>query len=210
MASAKSLSPDSTSMDAPAWSTRRWANATGGVGLLGIVTISLFYTVGGIFGPLNDLCNAAMALLSVGLAWRLRPGPGARFGRWLVGVAGLGAAIAVWGSVLVVSRRTGWYLAGLYSTLGFGFIGLWLGQLNTAAAAWPRGLARFGRLTGAAMALGLLAVPGIARGIDAPATAPWWAHAGYLGGLGWFVLYPIWCLWLGRALAGARAAVAAD
>lgn len=194
------------SRDLHSRSTGWWVSATGGAGLLGIVTISLLYTVGGIFGPLNDLCNAAVALLSAGLAWRLRPRPGARLSGWLVGVAGLGAAIAVWGSVLVLTRRTGWYLAGLYTTLGFAFIGLWLWRLSAAPAAWPRGLARFGQITGAAMALGLLAVPGIVAGIDAPATAPWWAHAGYVGALGWFFLYPLWGLWLGRVWAGARAA----
>lgn len=197
MASAKTLNQAAAATAADR-ATGWWAIATGGAGLLGIVTISLFYTVGGLFGPLNDLCNAALALLSAGLAWRLRPRPGARLSGWLVGVAGLGAAIAVWGSVLVLSRRTGWYLAGLYSALGFAFIGLWLGRLSAVAAAWPRGLARFGRLTGALMALGWLAVPGIVRAIDAPATAPWWAHAGYVGSLGWFLLYPLWCLGLGR------------
>ena len=49
------------------------AVAIGAVTIIGIVAISLFYAVGGFFGPLNDLCNAAEAVLTGVLAWRCYP-----------------------------------------------------------------------------------------------------------------------------------------
>jgi hypothetical protein len=47
------------------------AIASGSVTLLGIVTLMLFFAVGGVFGLLNDVCNAVEAILSAVLAWRM-------------------------------------------------------------------------------------------------------------------------------------------
>ena len=173
------------------------ALAVGGALLVSLLCINLFFTVGGPWGTLNDAGNAVGAVLSAALAWQLR-----RAARgWAVTAALAGAAVAVAGSYLVMSGRTGWYLAGLYTSLGYALIGLWLWRISGSAAAdWPRGLARWARFTGGLMALGLLAVPGLLAGFDVPETAPWWAHAGFLGGPGWGVLYPLVCLWLARVL----------
>lgn len=183
------------------------AGVTGGVLIAGILCLMVFYAIGGIWGTVNDAANAVAALLSVGLAWRLnQPAPAPR-GWWGLATAGAGAAIAVIGSALVMSGRTGWYLAGLWTSLGYALLGLWLWQANAAPAGrLPRRLVTFGRLTGAFMALGVLAIPGLLAGVEVAETAPWWAHAGFAGGLGWVLLYPLWCLWLARALtaAGAR------
>ena len=180
------------------------ASATGGAAIVGIVTISLFFIFGGIFGPLNDLCIALEAVLSALLAGRLHPWHHARSPRlslFALIAAWLGALIAVLGSVLVIFRIRGWYLAGLYTTFGYAFIGLWLLGLSQAAqrsAAWPRRLAQLGKVSGFLMAVGFLAGPGILRGVDAMDAAPWWVNIGLLSGLGWFLLYPLWCLCLGR------------
>jgi hypothetical protein len=48
------------------------AIAIGGVTLLGVGTLMLFFTVGGIFGTLNDLCNGVEAILTAVLVWRMR------------------------------------------------------------------------------------------------------------------------------------------
>ena len=45
----------------------------GGVTFLGVVSIILFFTVGGAFGLLNDLANGVEAILSAVLAWRMYP-----------------------------------------------------------------------------------------------------------------------------------------
>ena len=50
------------------------------------------------------------------------------------------------------------------------------------------------------MAVGFLAGPGILRGVESMGAAPWWVNLGFLSGPGSFVLYPVWCLWLGRRL----------
>jgi hypothetical protein len=181
------------------------ANTTGVVGLIGLAAITMFYMLGGPFGTLNDACNALMGLLSAALAWRLRPWhPSAapRLGGLTLACALTGAVVALLGSVLVMFRFTGWYLAGLVTSLGYAFTGVWLVSVSEAALrsrTWPRGVAQWGRVTGALMALGFLAIPGILARTDSAPTAPWWAHAGFAGGLGWVLFFPIWCLGLARA-----------
>jgi hypothetical protein len=88
--------------------------------------------------------------------------------------------------------------------VGNALIGLWLLGLNYSAQygqVWSNGLAISGMVIGAIMALGLMAVPGIFRGIDARESAPRYInYIGLAGSLGWLVLYPAWCIWLGRSL----------
>ena len=50
------------------------------------------------------------------------------------------------------------------------------------------------------MALGLLTLPGILRGIDSLAATPWYVNVGQVSGLGWLLLFPIWDIWIGRVL----------
>jgi hypothetical protein len=52
------------------------------------------------------------------------------------------------------------------------------------------------------MILGLAAIPGFFGEIDSWEASPW--DLKYVGmsasSLGWLVLYPLWCLWLGLTL----------
>jgi len=52
------------------------------------------------------------------------------------------------------------------------------------------------------MALGLAAIPGFFSDVDGWGTSPWYIK--YVGlsasSLGWLVLYPVWCIWLGLTL----------
>jgi len=84
---------------------------------------------------------------------------------------------------------------------GNALIGLWLVGLNTSAhgtAAWPNGVVILGIVAGAIMVVGLLTILGVVRGIDAWEAAPWFVNIGQVSALGWILVYPIWCIWLGR------------
>ena len=182
------------------------AIASGVVALVGLVFIVLFFTVGQPFGTLNDLCIAIAAVLSGILAWMFYPAHHAQspqLSPFALAAALAGALVVVAGSVLVISGVKGWFLAGLYMTAGNALIGLWLAALSYSALhtnSWPHGLATFGLVAGLIMVVGLVSVPGILRGVDAQASAPWYVNAGYVGGLGWMLLYPVWCILVGRLL----------
>jgi hypothetical protein len=192
--------------------TGRLAIAIGAVTLIGIVLIILFFAFGGFFGPLNDLSIAVEAILSAGLAWMLHPlfrSTSPQWSRFTLIAAWVGALIATIGSALVIFGVTGWFLAGLYSMFGYGLVGVWLLGLNYSARrhfSWPRRLVQFGLVIGITMTVGLLTGPGILGGVDAMDSAPWYVNVGQIGGLGWFILYPFWCIWLGRVLLSARLA----
>jgi hypothetical protein len=180
------------------------AVATGIGGLVAVVFLALFFTVGQPFGTINDVCNGLTALLCGALAVALRPQYAAHalVPSWVFLVLAVaGALIAAAGSVLVIFRITGWFLAGIVGTVGYALIGLWLLGLSSSAqaAGWlPPGLAISGMVLGVIVALGFAAVPGVLRGIDAREDSPWYVLAGLAAGsLGWLVLNPIWCIWLG-------------
>jgi hypothetical protein len=183
------------------------AIATGVVALIGLAFIILFFTVGQPFGTLNDICIGLAAILSGVLAWMLYPEHHAQsplLSQVVLIVALAGGLVVAIGSALVIFGVTGWFLAGLYMAAGNALIGLWLLGLNYSAQhgnSWPLSLAIFGLVIGVIMALGLVAVPGIFSGVDSQETAPWIInYVGQAGGLGWLVLYPIWCILLGRIL----------
>lgn len=179
--------------------TARLSLALGVVAAGSAVSLATFFAVQGPFGTLNDVGNAATGVLSAALAWRLRdrlPGPG----RLAVGAALVGAAITVVGSALVISGTTGFFRAGLVSSVGFAGIGAWLVMLNRSTAAAklrPRRLRSLGVAAGALMAVGVVTAPGVALGLDDMAAAPAWVWIGSIGWLGTFVAYPAWAIWLG-------------
>jgi hypothetical protein len=183
------------------------AIATGITGLFGFVFIILFFSIGQPFGTLNDVCIGLAAILSGVLAWMVYPEFHTQspfLSRLALIVVLAGTLIVVTGSILVVSGITGWYLAGLYMSVGNALIALWLFGLNYSALqdnTWPHRLVIFGLVTGVIMALGFLALPGIIQGIDSWDSAPWYInYIGQVGALGWLILYPTWCILIGRVL----------
>lgn len=189
----------------------RIAIAIAVVAFFGLVFIALFYSIGEPFGTLNDVCVALGGILSGGLAWMLYPthrSYAPRVSRFALAAALVGACLAAVGSGLVIFRVTGWLLAGLVTTFGYALIGLWLLGLSYSALRWlafPRRLAQFGIVAGGVTAIGVLAGPGILAGTDAIGSAQWFVFASmFLGGLGWNILYAIWCVWLGRLLLSQR------
>lgn len=162
------------------------------VGFATCVCLLVFFAVGGPFGTINDFGNALFGILSFALAWLLRTGA-SRLSGVLVGLAGLGAALTVVGTVLVVGEITGYYLAGLWSSSGFGLIGVWLVGISRPATALMR---RTGLIAGAVMVLGLVGVPGIFRGLDVLETAPAWTYLADFSWAGTYLLFPAWSLGL--------------
>lgn len=181
--------------------TGRFALAIGIAAAGSAVCLATYFAVGGPFGTINDIGNAATGVLSAGLAWRLRRQIPGRAANVAVGAAIAGAALTVVGSTLVVSGTTGFFFAGLVSSLGFAGIGAWLIVLNKGdgmAAVLPRRLRSLGIAAGALMALGIAVAPGIFLGLDDMATAPAWVWIGLAGWLGIFVVYPAWAIWLAK------------
>lgn len=180
--------------------TGRLALAIGIAAAGSAVCLTTYFAVQGPFGTINDIGNAATGVLSAGLAWRLRRQIPGRAANVAVSAAIAGAALTVAGSTLVVSGTTGYFLAGLVSSVGFAGIGTWLVVLNKGdalAAVTPRRLRILGIVAGALMALGIAAGPGIVLGLDDMASAPAWVWIGLFGWLGIFVAYPAWAIWLG-------------
>jgi hypothetical protein len=175
--------------------------------LLSVASLAIFFIVGGPFGAINDWTIGIAGLLT-GLLLVVREGREevpAPAGGITVAIGVLGAVLVVAGAGLVITRTTGFLLAGLVETVGFALVGVWLLVLSAAnrrALRWPRGLAALGMTAGAVMALGFVASPGVLAGYDDMNSAPWWIWLAFVAWLGIFVLYPIWCLWYGTALRG--------
>ena len=180
--------------------TRRLSLGVGIVAAGTAISLAMFFSVGGPFGTINDLGNAATGLLSGWLAWRLRGELLDRGGTVAVGLALIGAAITVVGSALVVSGATGFLFAGLVSSVGFAGIGTWLIVLNRSrdeSSRWPQRLRLVGLVAGVLMALGIATAAGIPLGIDDMSTAPAWIWVGFIGWLGIYVVYPVWAIGTG-------------
>lgn len=184
------------------------AIATGVVGVATLI-FGLIFTFAGdivpIFFGLNDLFNLIMALMSGVLAWRLY----SRFREKMTTLHGgllflvlVGMVLAVIGFWMIAFGRTGWILSGWYTDTAYALIGLWVISLNYTAYQndlLPKGISLYGFLVGVVMALGFASLPGLIRNIDStdfmsPLLSGIW-HASIRG---WILLYPIWCIVLGR------------
>jgi hypothetical protein len=174
-------------------STAILAISVGVAAVASAVALAVFFVVGGPFGTINDALNGVLAVLSGVLAWRLSGSIAVTY------VALLGAAVAVVGSALVITDTTGFFLAGLVSSLGFALIGIWLLAFSWSlhADSWLRWL---GLVAACLMATGVIVIPGIAMRLDDMNKAPAWIWIGFVGWLGIYVVYPAWSLWSGRVM----------
>jgi hypothetical protein len=182
------------------------AFALGLVLVFSVVTLLLFVTRGAPFGALNDWSIGLGGVSAVALVLSISAGGlrGSWVGRPIVnGLGVLGGLLVVAGAWLVVSDTTGFLLAGLVESSGFGLFGIWLIAFNRSLAAserWPSPLTTLGLATGVVLAVGLIVAPAIAMGLDDADRAPWWVWVGFLGWLGIFALLPIWSIRLGIIL----------
>ncbi len=182
------------------------ALALGIVLLFSLVTLALFFAIGGPFGALNDWSIGVSGVLAVTFVLAIRATDVADAsvdGVILRAVAVVGGILVVVGAWLVISDTTGFLLAGLVESLGFALFGCWLIALSRSMAPggrWPPRLPTLGYATGILLVIGLIVAPGIVMGLDDMDTAPWWVWVGFVGWLGIFVLLPIWSIWLGVAV----------
>jgi hypothetical protein len=167
------------------------------VGLFGNIRSLLF------MGTLNDVLNAAASVLSAILASVLYPTL-RRFAPRLSLVVLIsvwaGALAHMFGSWLILTDRSGVELSSYYYFVGNALIGVWLWVLNHVtrrAAIWPRNLTQLGLIAGGFMLVGLLGLYGIIFRADGDDFSPLVMVAG-ISFLGMGILYPIWCLRLGR------------
>ena len=179
------------------------ALVVGCTGIVALVSLVAFFAVGGPFGFINDVGNAALGVLAGTLAatWFLATTePAARL-RTTTALALVGGAAAVVGSVLVIYDITGYFLAGLVSASGFALIGTWVIAANLAGGAplsitLTRRHSILGLFAGSVMLVGLVNVPGVVMGIDDQVTAPLWLLAAGPCWGGTYLLLPIWCFGL--------------
>jgi hypothetical protein len=191
----------STSLDQRPTVVGRVALATAVVSLLAVLSLITFYAVGGAFGFLNDVANGLIGLLSLALAWLWVRNRRGGWSTLAIAFASLGAIVMVLGSLLIIVDITGWYLAGLVSSVGSALLGIWLliaNRLHRSTPELPRGLIVLGMTTGIFMIIGWLALAGVIARIDDPQLAPLYVNAGLLNWMGTYLLYPVWCLWLSR------------
>jgi MFS family permease len=176
---------------------RRLALATGVVGFGAVASLVAMFVIAESFGRLNDLLNALLAVLAGCLVWSLRTRATPALVSALIGS---GAAVAVVGSVLVISGATGFFLAGMVSGVGFGLIGVALVAVErlTDTSPEPSRGRLLGTVAGAAMAVGLVGIPAVVLRLDDMNAAPAWTWIAFIGWLGTFVLLPIWSIRLAR------------
>ena len=177
------------------------AIALAAVCVISVVSLILLFSVGQPFGTINDVGNAMIGVLSLVLAVMLARQAGGWVG---VALVVIGAGFTLYGSWLVMSGTTGFALAGFVSTIGFGFIGLWLALVawSPEAVAWWGGWLTLVRIGAVAIVVGgLFAVPGALMRIDAYDAMPGWLWLFSLGWLGVYVLYPVVAFVLGRPTA---------
>ena len=195
----------------------RLALLAGTAGVLAILTLVLFFV--GLFqniaalaslGSVNDTLNAIFSLLSAVLASVLYPAllrfvP--RLSLILLIAAWGGAIAVVYGSWLIITGRSDVELSSYYFFFGNGLIGIWLLAANRMARqqnAWPRSLTLWGSIAAAFLMWGLLALYGIVMRWDGDMFSLLLLVMG-VGYLGIGILYPIWCLRLGRWILAGRA-----
>ncbi|WP_062463893.1 hypothetical protein [Demequina soli] len=204
------------------------AATTRGVALLALAIavagIAQMAFVGGYYAdrtsPLGHWSDASALLLGVLTAALVvtvavtggRPVP--RVGLTLTALAVAGCAVAVKGSLLILTATTDWFAAGVVGGVGWSLAAPWMWRASAvddarrpfAPASPAHGVV--GRVTALVVALGILGLPFALSGADPyvagvglDGAAPWPASVALLaGGLGALALWPAWCAWWGVAL----------
>jgi len=142
-----------------------WSSITAGaLWLLGVVSLSLMYLVGGPFGPLNDLLGllSMLFLLPLTLAlYRLNAPQHPLVGAVAFACGVIGIIVFALGSALLLLGRIDFQQSLLPNVGGLGLVGLWVflsAIMGLGLAARPGWLAWLGIVAGFAMALTLISL----------------------------------------------------
>ena len=192
------------------------------VGITGILAVvalllffvSLFQNIPSLafMGRLNDTLNALTGLLSAGLVSALHPTlrtPAPRLSLLLLIGVWIGALAIMFGSWLIITGRSDVELSSYYYFFGNGLIGTWVWTLNhiarrqAPAVTWLHRLTAWGLIASLFMMVGLLGLYGILLGLDGSDYSPLLMVTG-ISFLGIGILYPLWCLRLGRWILSSR------
>jgi hypothetical protein len=169
-------------------------------GLIALVTITLFFTVGQPFGTLNDISLLVMTLaLAPIMVGFYELGGRTPIGLARVSLAGGIAGVLIY--AIVQAAMIGRIVAFQYDQAATGWfsveaifvivIGAWLAGANVLAGPWlPPPLRWLGTVSGIGFIV--FGVGLLLGGVAHPFT--------YLGGVGYQFLFPLWAYLLGRAL----------
>jgi hypothetical protein len=182
------------------------AIAAGAAGLAALVCALLSVAFGRRFGRLYAVFVCLAAVLTAGIAMLLFPQHRLieeRVALVAFTLALVGAFVAALGGVAAATGATSWFLAQLHVASGYSLIGLWLLIVTISGAEalkLPHRVVSMGWFAGVVMALGLAALPGVLTRTEDEQSAPWLIrYIGRAGNLGWLLLFPLWCLWLGTS-----------
>jgi hypothetical protein len=182
------------------------AISAGAAGLAALVCALLSVALGRAFGRLYAVFVGLEAVLTAGIAMLLFPQHRMieeQLALVAFVLALVGAFIATLGAVVAITEAVSWFLAQLYVASGYALIGLWLLIITISggeAVSFPHRVISMGWLAGIVMALGLAALPGMLMQAEEEQTAPRLVrYIGRAGNLGWLLLFPVWCIWLGTS-----------
>ncbi len=174
------------------WSAFTSAIAT----IVGLVTLTLFFTLGEPWGTINDISSVVLALSTLPVLIVLNQlhyhdAPAVSLVIFLAG--GLAMLIAVVFQTLLIVRVIAFAQTAVVVPVAFGLFGASLmvyGCLALAHETLSRGLAVPGIIAGAGYVMVIIGF--ILGGQEHPLTA--------IGGLTAVICYPIWAIWFGRIL----------
>lgn len=178
----------------------RAAYVVAGAGLVALITIGLFFSIGQPWGTINDLSLLVMtlALAPLMLAFYelggVTPTPLAQAAQaigWIAVLIWCGVQALMIGGVVVFDYDVAAKGAFALETWALVVIGLWVAGANLLAGPWLNWVRWLGVVSGigsVVLAIGLLL-----GGINHPLT--------YVGGIGNQLVFPVWALLMARLLA---------
>lgn len=189
------------------------AIAAGVVGAVGLVSLILFFIVGGPFGTINDILAIPVAFLILPLILSLYrihavESPALSLIALVAGVGGF--LLLATGSALLVIGRIDFRTSLIYASAGLGLVGLWLllnGGIAIARETLPRGVAWAAVFLAVGPCFALLAMfrldslVSLLMGLSGQAPmgqiSPLVYPPLFLGVLS-YALLPLWIMWIGR------------